>query len=352
MSTTTTEQPAASHPAQRLALAPFVERVRTWCEEHGGEENAGSFELRCAGRVLSFEAPEFALLYHSALIATETGQAKDRLAVDAVALELKSIEDLARRRASTDEASTEYNTAQAELILDGVLGTALLAEIQARIDELVAQGELDPSKILGKFNHRVWNVVAQVERLVASSECERSRVLEESLRDRPPTPTPAQPKVSAATAPSVPEPPESLDLDAGVLSLTREASAAHERRSRPVSSLTLFLAVGLLAATLIWLALFSPFGSGSTASRELTLDSFGGRLTGIDARAPSLFGLIDRTHWEQLDPAARLELVDEVAQVLARSGYSGALIRTADGVPVAQWLRDRGPLLLEDLELP
>ena len=31
-------------------------------------------------------------------------------------------------------------------------------------------------------------------------------------------------------------------------------------------------------------------------------------------------------------------------------GYSGALLRTADGTPVAQWLENRGSLLLENHE--
>lgn len=302
MSTTILENPPVIHSAREFALKPYVARVRRWCDEHAREANAGSFELSAGGRVLSFAPAEFALIHHSALVAAETGQAGDRLAVEAVGLALKSFEDLARLRVSTNSLSDEFQIVQTVLMHDGTLGNALLVELQTRTDELRAQGLEEQSRLLGKFKQRVWNTVAELEQVIA----------ETSL-------------VSVS---------------------------ARKNRSERSPSLTMFLALGLLVATLAWLGLFGPLRSDAAVVRELTLADFDGQLTGLEARPPSLFGSVDRARWEGLDTTARLEFVDQLAQVLSESAYSGALLRTEDGVPIAQWLEARGSMLLENRELP
>lgn len=352
MSTPPIESPPASHPARRLALDPYVERIRVWCEEHAREGDSGSFELRAGGRLLKFEPAEFALIHHSALVAAETGQPGDRLAVEAIAMALKSLEDLARLRTAKDGNSSEYHSMHAELMVDGALGTTLLAEIQARTDELVAQGMVEQSRMLSQFNHRVWNTTAEVEKVIVGSELERSEALAASLTDRPLD----RPAV-VAPAPGVPNPVPAtvaapLEFDATIDLLEQGPADLTARQSRNAPSLTVILFVGLLLATAVWFLLFGPLRSSETAGRELTLDSFDGKLTAIDTRAPSLYGSVDGARWESLGTAARLNLVDEVGRVLSRSGYSGALLRTGDGVPVAQWLERRGSQLLENRELP
>ena len=306
---TTLDSPLAAQPAQHLALAPYVEQVRAWCDEHAREGNSEAYELRFGGRLLRFEPPEFALIHHSALVAGQTAEAADRLAVESVAVSLKSLEDLVRLRLSADSAPEEFHAVQAELMLDAALGSTLLTVIQARIRELEDQGLVDQALLLGKFNRRVWNTVAEVEKTIAGSEVERAA-------------------------------PDEL-----------MASSA-EGRSWEAPSLTTILAGALLVATLIWFGLFGPLRSSGTPSRELTLADFEGQLKRVEAVPPSLFGSVNQARWDGLDTQARLNLVDQVARVLSEHGYSGALLRTEDGVPVAQWLTQRGSTLLETRELP
>jgi hypothetical protein len=65
------------------------------------------------------------------------------------------------------------------------------------------------------------------------------------------------------------------------------------------------------------------------------------------ARPPSLFVTVESAAWSKLPPDDRRSLVDTASSVLMTSDYRGALLRTEDGRPVAQWLARTGVRLLD-----
>ncbi len=68
------------------------------------------------------------------------------------------------------------------------------------------------------------------------------------------------------------------------------------------------------------------------------------------ALPPSVYVTIDTENWNSLDDRDRRQLIDSLGIRAASAGYSGVLLKTLEGRPVARWLETRGYELIDYTE--
>jgi len=347
MATETIEKPAQAHPARRLALDPYVTRVRSWCLDNERTGRHQQISLRLGFQTLTFEPPEFAMMLRSARAGEETPAGEDVLPLETLGWLTKSHEDLANLRSLKDPTSRAVFALQAELMLDSALGAALLAELESRIEELTLFEDDRSAGALTQLREFLHATVSEVSATISGSERERAGELASSLTDRPLAP--------ARTG--APAPPQQQRAVRQERAPAKEAAVAAPKPTRAAVSVgsgrrevtsTAFLGIALVLALAIWLGLFVMPRFSGPAIEPLTISDFDDSigLSDVEARPPSMFVQVDRDRWRSLDEAGRLAVVEDVAHVLARKNYTGALFETGEGRPVAQWLRDRGTQLI------
>jgi hypothetical protein len=349
---------AATQEMATQALVPYLERIRAWCSERQLDGAAGPTRLSAGERSVQFDPPEFALIHHSSLVGGGTGREGADLPARVAATLLKSGEDRSRLQKQRDPGSTIAGDPMADLLLDRTLGAALLVEIQEHTDALVAGGQMEQAKLFSKLTHRVWRMVAELEKQISEARSAGGDELASPVEDRSLAAGTAGRTSPPLAGPLEPTEAESqIELDR-VVEHALDASFAPgppgpgTRRPRAGPSTTVLLLGALVLTSLAWIGMSTLGARGKGEPAGLTLEAFDGALAEIETRPPSLYGTVERARWEALDAGARSEVVERVAEVLNRHGYRGALLRTEDGVPVAQWLKQRGVLLLEPRESP
>jgi hypothetical protein len=243
--------------------------------------------------------------------------------------------------AGASEQNALY-TAQAELMLDVAIGTALLRELQPAIDEAVRAGEISRAKIFSQLVHRVRSAVSSAEKIIGDAGRSDAAKLVEAMTDRP----------------------RDTQSSAAMDQVAREIGDDYERKERGAKqkreilqrvrwpSSTEMLAL-TLACSLVLLvaAVILPQAVRQTPATLTLEDLPGGVVTEVRCRPPSLYVSLDRAVWESADPMQRESILGEVTSVLlAEDAYRGAWITTNDGVPIAVWWRGTGVRLLEVVE--
>jgi hypothetical protein len=92
--------------------------------------------------------------------------------------------------------------------------------------------------------------------------------------------------------------------------------------------------------------------AGPGTFEEIDRATFAGTEGRIEDRWPSLFVTVKTEAWDGLSDRERTRFAQELSTKLSPDGYSGALIRSTDGVPLAEWLRGGGVRLLDSGRRP
>jgi hypothetical protein len=247
---------------------------------------------------------------------------------------------------AVDPAEEQLYALQADLMLDTAIGMALLREMQKAQDDLVRDGEVALAKRLSKFQHKMRNALSDVKKMIGESEQERAELISDNLTDQPRQ--------------------ESVSLD-GML-LDRAASKAAEDyeqakfKSRAAEkaraaltklpSRTNILMYAFALTLAIWLGAVKLPQLIAIEPPALTKSDFPQAAAFLEVRAklPSVFIEVDAAAWREMDEPRRIALVEMTGEVLDNSGYSGALLRTERGRPLAQWMRSGGAVLIEETE--
>ena len=327
---------------RRSAVDAYVARLRKMLAQQDRPGEPALIDL--AGRTVTVEPWIVARIVDGS---QEIGRSDtpSGLLAQAVALEMKIACDRNDLELGQRNGGQKLYAAQAELMLDAAIGAALSRELQAVVDDEVRSGRLDDAKDWTRFRNALHRRVAQAKELLAESERQRVESLSDSLTDKP--------RLETSTPEGYGELMRRLDEE----ETTRKRRLWLKRRGRArlanLPSRTEFL-VGLLAiAAAFWLGFIQLPKQLAAPLPALTLEDFP-RAEGfieVDARPPSLYVTLEGAVWAGLDREDRRQLVHTVSSVLLTSDYSGALLRTEDGRPVAQWLALHGVRLLEEGEV-
>jgi hypothetical protein len=269
----------------------------------------------------------------------------DGLLAQTVALEMKIACDRNDLELGQRSGGQKLYAAQAELMLDAAIGAALSRELQGVVDDEVRSGRLDDAKSWTRLRNALHKRVAQTKELLADSERQRVESLSDSLTDKP--------RLETSTPEGYGELMRRIDEQETKRKRQQRLKRLGRAKLANLPSRTEIL-VGLLAiVAACWLAFIQLPRQLAAPLPVLALDDLP-RADGfleVDARPPSLYLTLDGAMWATLDREARRQLVHTLSSVLLTSDYSGALLRTEDGRPVAQWLALHGVRLLEQGEV-
>lgn len=318
--------------------------------------------LKKLGRLLSQSAEPLEIrLYESELVldswedeqlrlflARDAEQDKNRalLLVQGVALLLKSAADVDSMMSAADPSEEQLYTLQADLMLDTAIGMALLREMQKAQDDLVREGAVTEAKRLSAFQHKMRRALADIKKMIGESEHERAEQISDDLTDQPREQTASLDGMMLdRAAAEVAEEYERESLRDRAADKARAALAKLPSRTDILMySFALTLAIWLGAIKLPQLIKMEPavLTKADFPQAALFLD--------VTAKPPSVFIEVDGAAWREMDEHRRIALVEMTGEVLESGGYSGALLRTERGRPLAQWMKSGGATLIETTE--
>jgi len=356
--------PTIARSTRQRVLEPFVAAIEEarpdWSEESADEEamplcvpsNEVTVDPWTRERLDLYFQPSSEPVTEAVRIVTQGVALLVKCAADVPELE-------SQKRISTDERYAF----QAELMFDAAIGTSLVKDIQLTIDTMLSQGLTLEAGNLSKFHHRMRNMVYDLrnridtdyrktmERMAEQLEESRKGAGDPAARE---TTAPAQGSDGGRPEPGRPRPaPYSLETPrtgarkSAASLIAIRAAIPGQGSGKALRTLVL---AGLLATTFLSLAAFHPpSGSWARPNGELSPGalSLDGTTLQVQDRWPSLFVTVDAMAWEQLSAERRRALVRHLADRLSGDRYSGVLIRSAQGQPLAEWIRTKGVRVLD-----
>jgi hypothetical protein len=327
------QAPSRAVPRAR-ALNTWIERLRWQCEHR---ETSGELELHFESETLLIEG--------WAVDQVVTTSEFSELVSQGIALQMKIVVDRSLLHRARSGPGQEVYSLQAHMMLNAALGVALIREVQHRTDDEVRQGGMAAAKRWSRFKQKLVAAVTEVKRLLADSERARAEELSDRLTD--------QPREQVETPEHYSRLMQQLDTEERQRKyLARARKKAREALDHLPSRTELLLAA-VVVAVVAWLGFVQLPGQLGFKPHVLSLKDFPTTEGFIDVRAnpPSLYLTIDGEFWFGLGKERRQHLVRTTSGVLLTRGYSGALFRTAEGRPLAQWLVHNGVTLLETDEV-
>ena len=372
---TTTAPPAAltaskkRHPAREKALAPYLDKLRNWITQVGNSDPESSARINVGSQTVILEGWDRVQLVE--FFAAESSEASEsaELMAHAVALVLKANFDVECLKNGNPDDSPKLYALQAELMLDTALGMALLDETQQAIDHWVLSGRVVDAKAMSVFRHQISRAVAQAKKRIADSELHQAEVLSKSLGDRLPEARPV-PEVRRPTSAPAEVEPILLDGEGDLVEIDQPVRRKKPRKGVPVKragslpgptdtvvypSFTKILSVGLVGVVgLFVLVVLVPMLFDRELPGMLRSDlPNADLLESVEAMPPSIYATVSDDRWREFGDRERRTMIDELGRQAAGLGYSGVILRTPDGRPVARWLQERGyELVRQHEELP
>jgi len=264
------------------------------------------------------------------------------LLAQCVALLMKFASDrLNLERGSNDDEQKLYGL-EAQLMLDLGIAMALCRELQQAVDEAVREGDVRLAKQLTRFRHEVRKTVSDAKTVIAEAEQRRAHALSDVLTDAP-----RNDEFTAGDAEL-----QRLAWKAGSDHEKAKSEEARRRERRlamwlPSRTEALVTLLGILVVA--WVGLTSMPGLIDDGIPEVTAGDLlpSGAIRSLEARPPSLYVTVEPTAWLLLGAEKKRRIVAGISSVLLTNGYTGALLTTPDGRPVAQWLSQRGVELID-----
>jgi len=340
--------PSATTKRRRRALDRYLEKLRSLCSGRAAPGD-GPSTIDTGEGCVTAEPWVMECVQARFNDESDAPSADADLVTQAVALQLKCTVDSTRLRRLTAPTGKAFYTVQAELMLGTAIGMALLREVQSAINDAVRKGEMERARNFTRFQHDLRTTVANVKKMIAESEQQSAEALSDKLTDQPREMDTLLPRSDRGR--TVPNPAEQR------LTEMRSAAAARKRAREALAHLpsrTEVLVVLLSVLIAVWLGFVKLPGQFERGRELLTLDNLPAldALVQVDASPPSLYVAVDPEQWARLDERRQRATVSSVSTVLVARGYTGALFRTTEGVPVARWLELTGVHLIEEREHP
>lgn len=320
----------------RSVLEPYLARLDVLAQHRGQDDRATRIAVGGESIVVDpWERGQILLAFEGA------GQgARDvpPLIASGVALQTKAYHDLSKRP-DADHAVPPGVTRDA-LVHDSELGNALLADLQAAVEQLVQHGRVDDARRVTDFRHKLGRAV---EKVIDALGAEVAAALDQKKREAALL-AEAERLERASEAARLGErrPHEQPDL--------AEIGAVEVRPRREVSGRLKFL-VGALVLTLAGLAALHLSGVLGPRGPELPILAVTdfqthGPVQEVLARPPSVYVRVDGAAWDRLGVEERQAALDGLSGVVEGAGYNGMHLTTMDGRTVGQWLKNTGSRLI------
>jgi len=360
------------HPAREKALKPYLEKLRGWIAQVADADPESSARINIGTRSVTLEGWDRLQLCEYFDQGHGTVSEPAELMAHAIALVLKTVFDVERLKKDEQLESSNLYALQAELMLDTALGMALLDETQQAIDGWVQAGRVVDAKAMNLFRHQISRAISEAKKRIADSEIQQAEALSLTLGERRQRPEPGPAGISIAAVSPVVEPIDSGE-DSDSVVIDDEPPPTRRRRGRrkesarragalpgaidPVNypSLTKVLSVFLAAAVVLFVlvVLVPKFFERSLPPMLRSDMPNAEQFESLDAMPPSIYVTVSAERWQHFDDQARRRMIDDLGRHAASAGYTGVLLRTSEGRPVARWFPERGyELILQREELP
>jgi hypothetical protein len=271
------------------------------------------------------------------------GGAVPEMLAHGIAVMIKVAAD--RRRMQATQALPEKTralfAAQAELMLDSALGMAIVRELQPAIDIAVKCGEMERAKALSRFQHELRGCIAGLKHMLDEVDRQRAEALSDNLTDQP------RPDEAPSRRRAAPPTQNLTEMRRAIRHVRRAKQLARDALAQLPSRTECMFALLAILIT-VWLASVKLPAAFEPVTPVVGVEDLqaSGLFVSVESRFPSLFITVDADAWNGLEEAEKLGRVRNLSGLVLTHGFTGALLRTAAGRPVAQWLGSRGAYLI------
>jgi intracellular sulfur oxidation DsrE/DsrF family protein len=325
-------------------LDAYVDRIRCWSSApaqsdsipfENAEVEVGPWAARAIHRFCSAPNPT-------------KGEAEE-LVTQGVAVMAKCRTDL--RQGGIDTADlTQTFARQAEMMLGVAVGTVVVRALQQKSNALLTEGNNEDAGELNQFQHDVRHAVQDVRNALNENEKRRANEIAsaflkegvqpsvESDRGAPVAAPAAPPSRSAATS----RPRRRAEVPASRRPHVFHVDPPRPTRVRgfliPIAGFLALVAVGIYGLAR---NAGTPIQGDASESLIAAMADVRG-ITEVQDRMPYIVLTVHADFWASSGESERHDWIGELSRTVERHGYTGLLVRTTSGVPLAEWVRDRG----------
>jgi hypothetical protein len=330
--------------AELKVLDAYIDRIRLWSSAptqsdsipfENAEVKVGPWAARAIHRFCSAPNPN-------------NGKVEE-LVTQGVAVMAKCRADLFQGDVDTTNLAQTY-TRQAEMMLDVAVGTVVVGELQSESNALLAKGNIDDAGELNRFQHDVRHVVQDVRNALSESEKRRANEIASAFLEevvQPSVESDREAPVAAAAAP----------LSRSAATSRRRGSAEVPVGRRPpvfrinpprVTRARGFLLPVAVFLTLVGVGIYGLVRNAGLpiqgdASESLNAAMAGVRgITEVQDRMPYIVLTVHSDFWTSSSKPERRDWIKGISRTVERHGYSGLVVRSTSGVPLVEWVQDRG----------
>jgi len=325
--------------AELSVLDSYISHISLWSSQSTQNDSIGFENAQVA------VSPWVAKLIHRFCNSDAAPGTTEVLVTQSVALIAKCRTDMVSEVADAGNLTDVY-TRQAEMMLNVAVGTVVVRELQEKCNELLAKGSNDDAKELNQLQHETRNVVQNVRNLLNHGEKQRASQLASTFLPAD-SPQPSKPTVPSAPVPlSVPVPPAPRKPPTSVKQAPLIVHSTEPKPQPRKLGKWLFAVVAtaaLVAAAIYGVGLQRPEPvQGDVSESLMSLMSKMSGITNVQDRNPYVVLTVHADFWSEASDSRRSDWIEDLSRLSERHGYTGLLIRSSGGAPLAEWVRGRG----------
>lgn len=326
---------------RRALLDPVAGKLLGLLEQHRELDSPSQITIKGASVHVSRWERELVLQHHGDGVFEDRGWVTRVL--DAVSFQARVLIDMARL--GDDNEAADARAIQ-QLVLTSAVGLALKVELQKTVDRLVVSGDVATARHLSETLGRIATALVSARGALVRSDTWPAAVeLAPGITcipaDAALPEAPVRPRRRRRRQPTQDE-LEALRQMEDRGRASRAGSMRKVSRVRAMVVLLLVLTVTWTAIVLLPMLATDPLPTLSMAEFRTVP-----QVRDVVARPPSLYVTINERDWAKLSDESRTKVLDQIGEIAARAEYTGAVVRTPEGVTVGQWLVKSGTSLIK-----
>jgi hypothetical protein len=273
----------------------------------------------------------------------------EELVTQGVAVMAKCRSDLLQGDDDTANLTQTF-ARQAEMMLGVAVGTVVVRELQKKGNALLAHGKNIDAGELNQFQHDVRHAVNDVRNALRENEKRRANEMAAAFLGevvRPAVePEPEAPVAAPPEPPSRPHPEPRRGRRAEAPARPRPTVFKVES-PRPARVRGFLIPIAVFVA-LICLGIWgltrntgTPIRGDASESLIAAMSETRG-ITEVQDRMPYVLLTVHADFWASSGDAEHDAWIEELSRTVERHGYTGLVVRSTSGVPLAEWVKDRG----------
>lgn len=324
-------------------LDAYIEAIRLW-----SSQPAQADSIRFANTEVAVQPWVARAIHRFCNAPGDGGGTLEDIVTEGVAVIAKCRTDLDAGRGDVDNLRETY-ARQAELMLATAVGSVVVRELQKLCNALLAHGDNEVARELNQFQHEVRRAVQEVRGSLSENERERATEFASAFAGEPEALAPDLPvEKSPASRPRVPTQVQPRRRAANPSAAPHSQAVFHEPTpARPSRFRSHVLGIAV-SAMVVGLAAYGVSGFRDTAVKGDASESLNAAVSSIPGvtevqdRMPYIVLTVREGFWDASDPSTHEDWVDNIRRLVERHGYSGLVVRSTGGTPLAEWVHDRG----------